>query len=102
MNMYYCKINEMNRKKVIGVCDDYLLNETLFNGFKITEKFYGDKKSTEDEVLGLIKSCTAGLDSFNFMGENSVNIAKKLEEDAYIIILKTKDGKSVPHTILII
>lgn len=89
----------MNRKKVMAVCDDYLLNETLSNGYKITEKFYGDKKSTEDEVLSLIKSAT--MDSSNFMGENSVNIAKKLEENAYIKILKTKDGKSVPHTILI-
>ncbi|MBN1159920.1 MAG: DUF424 family protein [Candidatus Diapherotrites archaeon] len=93
----YVKEHQTERGKLVAVCDEELLGKTIDNNgipFVVSEKFYGGRKATPEEVLELIKHCAQA----NVIGKRSVSylIDNKLIDGSFII----KVGEH-PHVILV-
>jgi len=66
---------------VVAVCDKDIFGRKLVEGNKVLDvsgEFFNGEKMDEDEIMKEIIRCNEEDATFNFVGEKSVNIAKKL------------------------
>ena len=64
----------------IAICDSDIIGKTFEEGIKqikITENFFKGEEKTEQEVLEIIEHGAAEDQTFNIVGEKSVNLALK-------------------------
>ena len=64
----------------IAICDSELIGKTFEEGIKqikVTESFFKGEEKTEQEVLDIMEHGAAEDQTFNIIGEKSVNLALK-------------------------
>lgn len=89
----YCKLFQQDSFVVLACADEDLIGKTLEEGkisFKVSERFYKDKKVDARKMKGLLKAAN----NINLVGEKCVGVAL---EEGY---LKPEDViriKGVPH-----
>lgn len=69
-------------RTVVAVCDSELIGKKFEEGIKqldVRENFYKDKEKSFDEVVEILKFQKAEDATFNIVGKNSINAAKKAE-----------------------
>ncbi len=66
---------------VVAVCDENVFGRKLVDGKRVLDvsgKFFDGDVMTDEEIAEEIIRCNCEDATFNFVGENSVRIAKKL------------------------
>lgn len=64
----------------IAICDSELIGKTFEEGekqIKVTENFFKGDEKTEQEVAEIMEHGAAEDDTFNIVGQKSVNLALK-------------------------
>ncbi len=67
---------------VVAVCDKELFGQKLIEGNRVLDlsgEFFNGKEFNEEDAINEIIRCHKEDATFNFVGEKSVAIAKKLE-----------------------
>ena len=89
-------------RDVVAVCDANLLGKKFEEGkfqLDVKESFFNGEKTSEEEVINIMKQMSVEDSTFNIVGEKSVNAAVK----AGII---SKDGvkkiQGIPFAIILI
>ena len=89
----YCKITQSDSFTVLACADDDLIGKTLEEGkicFKVSERFYKDKKVSKTELKALLKEAN----NINLVGEETVGLAL---EEGYLNEADIIRIKGVPH-----
>ena len=77
--MMYIKIHNSYRT-VVAVCDSDLIGKIFEEGnieLNVKENFFKGEETSEDEVFEIMQNMALEDATFNIVGENSVNVAKK-------------------------
>ncbi|MBT7102320.1 DUF424 domain-containing protein [archaeon] len=74
------KVHESYRW-VVAVCDEDIFGRKLVEGKRVLDvsgEFFNGEKMSEDEAVAEIIRCNREDATFNFVGEESVDLAKRL------------------------
>lgn len=80
MGKILLKVHESYRW-VVAVCDKDILGRKLVDGKRVLDvggEFFNGEEMSDEEVAAEIVRCNCEDATFNFVGENSIRIAKEL------------------------
>ncbi len=95
------KIHQAYRE-IIAVCDSELVGKKLENDkmqLEVSKEFYGGEEMSENRILKLLKEKVQEDASFNFVGNDSIEIGIKagiIDKERIIKI------KNVPHAMALL
>ena len=95
------KIHQVYRE-IIAVCDSELVGKKLENDkmqLEVSKEFYGGEEMSENRILKLLKEKVQEDASFNFVGNDSIEIGIKagiIDKERIIKI------KNVPHAMALL
>ena len=95
------KIHKVYRE-IIAVCDSELVGKKLENDkmqLEVSKEFYGGEEMSENRILKLLKEKVQEDASFNFVGNDSIEIGIKagiIDKERIIKI------KNVPHAMALL